>query len=150
MKRSNSFQLLEEHLELMQKASAWLQRSVGQCQTIKPDADLSAEQYDQLEALASRFARVVDLLINKIFRSIDKAELLEVVSLSDTINRAVKRGLITVEQARNMKELRNRIVHEYEVEDLTTILGDILVLSGQLIGAVEKTRCYSERLQSEP
>jgi len=132
----------------LQDASKWLQRSFEQCQPIDVTKPLTAEQYDALENLSSRFARVVDILINKLYRAIDVAELLEAGSLIDTINRAVKRGLLEDNQtARTLKDIRNEIVHEYVVEDLKNLQLEILRYTTILLELVKVALSYIDDKQ---
>ncbi len=86
----------------------------------------------------------MDLLINKVFRALDAAELIEIGSLIDTVNRAESRGLITVEHARVFKELRNRIVHQYELDDLASILSLIQENSKLLLQYVARVYEYAD------
>lgn len=136
---------LSNQLRLLERASIWLQRSLSQCADFNPARGLSDDEFDALEALASRYARVVDLLINKVFRAIDQIEFLEAGSLIDSVNRAEGRKLLQVAEARVLKELRNRIVHEYEVEDLASLLSDIQKNSQALLASCERAVEYSQR-----
>lgn len=138
--------LLQQEMKILEKGSYWLKRSLAQCEKIQENNELSEDDYDALEALASRYARVVDILINKTLRALDSAELMDLGSLIDTVNRAEKRGLLDVDTARTVKELRNRIVHEYELEDLADILADIRTLSGRLLAVIEKLHSYVEAM----
>jgi len=71
-------------------------------------------QLESVEAFSSRFARTVDLLINKVLRSLDRVELLSAGTLIDVVNRAEKRGLATqATDLREMKDVRNLIAHDY-------------------------------------
>lgn len=69
--------------EHCKKASHWLQRSFHNSPE-PPYANLSEEQWDQLEALASRYARFTDLIINRLLRSLDYFEFIEPGSIIDT------------------------------------------------------------------
>lgn len=140
---SLSVENLRHQLRILERARVWLERSLSQCADTDPLRGLSEDEFDALEALASRYARVVDLLINKVFRAIDQVEFLEAGSLIDSVNRAEGRHLLTVTEARLLKELRNRIVHEYEVEDLAALLGDIRLNSQTLLMACTKTAEYT-------
>ena len=67
-----------------------------------------------MEAFSSRFARTVDLLVNKVLRSLDRMELLSPGTLLDVVNRAEKRGFILrAADLREMKDVRNIIAHDY-------------------------------------
>lgn len=135
---------LKACLNQLDHATQWLERSYRQCKSLDATATLTPEQFDQLENLSSRFARVADILINKVYRAIDSVELLEPGSLIDTVNRAAKRRLIdSVEQARTIKDIRNDIVHEYEVEDLQELLGEVMSLAQVLIDLVHRAQQYA-------
>ncbi len=96
-----------------------------QCESINLH-QLSTENHDALEALSSRYGRFADILINKLFRALDWYELLESGSLIDVLNRAEKRGIMTVETGREIKELRNKIVHEYDPAVVSELAEDII------------------------
>lgn len=86
---------------------------------------------------------MVDILINKLYRAIDVAELLEAGSLIDTINRAVKKGLLEDNQtARTLKDIRNEIVHEYVVENLKNLQLEILRYTTILLELVKVALSY--------
>ena len=89
---------------------------------------LSTADYDVLEALSSRYGRFVDILINKLFRAVDQFELMEGGTLIDTLNRAEKRGIVTADTGRELKELRNIIVHEYDPVVVSKLAVDIMAL----------------------
>ncbi|MCK5672906.1 MAG: hypothetical protein KAH95_06005, partial [Spirochaetales bacterium] len=60
-----------------------------------------------------------DLIISKIFRSIDAVELEESGTILDVVNRAEKRGLIDSSiRLSELKDLRNEIVNESETDNL--------------------------------
>lgn len=148
MNRPSSAQHLQHCVVQLHDASKWLLRSYQQCANIDVLQSLTAEQYDALENLSSRFARVVDILINKLYRAIDVAELLEPGSLIDTINRAVKKGLIGNNQiARTLKDIRNDIVHEYVVENLKSLQLEIIHNTNILLELVKTATDYIEEKQ---
>ena len=122
---SSAQHYLEQQLLLAAKAEGWLQHSVQQCQS-RHGQPYSKADYDALEALCSRYGRFVDILINKLFRALDQFELMESGTLIDTIHRAEKRGLIDMDTARELKELRNRIVHEYDPDEIGKMALDII------------------------
>ena len=47
-------------------------------------------------------------------------------TLIDTLNRAEKRGIITADTGRELKELRNLIVHEYDPVVVSKLANDII------------------------
>jgi len=132
--------------EQLQGALKWLNRSYLQCQSISLETKFTDEDFDKLENLTSRFARVTDILIHKMYRAIDVVELKQPGSLIDTINNAEKKQLIdSVDQARTLKDIRNEIAHEYILEDQRLIFSEVLTETKQLLKLSEKAITYSEK-----
>ena len=80
-----------------------------------PDAlePATEKQLESAEAFTGRFARSVDLLVNKVLRALDRVELKPEGTLLDVVNRAEKRGLVErAEELREMKDVRNMIARE--------------------------------------
>jgi len=72
------------------------------------------DELESIEAFCSRFARTVDLVVSKVLRSLDRAELHPEGTLLDVVNRAEKRGLLAhAGDLREMKDVRNIITHDY-------------------------------------
>jgi uncharacterized protein YutE (UPF0331/DUF86 family) len=66
---------------------------------------------------------VVDLLVNKALRALDRYELAGEGTLLDVLHRTEKRGLIDdAEVFRAMKEVRNIIAHDYSGTELKDLL----------------------------
>ncbi len=85
------------------------------------------------------------------FRSIDKVELEEGGTTIDVVNRAEKRGLIeSTDQIREMKDLRNQVVHEYLSEALALLLEDIFKFTPELIQIHKQilTYCHDKYAKS--
>lgn len=147
MTQNDARQYLFEVLGQMKDAISWLERSHKQCIAIGIKEKYTLDEFDKLENLSSRFGRTVDLIVNKVFRSIDKVELEDGGTTIDVVHRAEKRGLITsTDQIREMKDLRNQVVHEYLAEDLAPLLEDILKFTPDLIHIHKEilTYCHSK------
>ena len=87
------------------------QQVAGLPDTLK---DATEKQLESAEAFTGRFARSVDLLVNKVLRSLDRVELKPEGTLLDVVNRAEKRGFLNrSEELREMKDVRNMIAHDY-------------------------------------
>lgn len=83
----------------------------------------SESQLADIEAFTSRYARVVDLLVHRVLRAIDQYELAAPGTLLDVANRAEARGLIeSVDWLRELKDVRNRIAHDYAGKQLPQLL----------------------------
>ena len=115
MKREHVRELLATTLVELAQARRHLDYSFGQIVPLPGNlAGVDEHQLESIEAFASRFARTVDLVVNKVLRSLDRAELLPEGTLLDVVNRAEKRGLIArAADLREMKDVRNIIAHDY-------------------------------------
>ena len=134
--------------EQLQGSLKWLARSLSQCSSIELNGKFTDDDFDKFENLTSRFARVTDLLINKVYRAIDRVELKQPGSLIDTINNAEKKKLIdSVDQARTLKDIRNEIAHEYILEDQRLLFNEVLAQAAELIKLSEKAINYSEQYE---
>ena len=56
--------------------------------------EISSEELERLESLTSRFARLADMLIQRVMRLVDEIELTPSGSVLDRIYRAEKRGWV--------------------------------------------------------
>jgi len=147
MKTPDSAALLRDNVQGLRQAMASLQRSSDQCESIAAKAEFSAAELDAIEVLASRFARTTDLLVNKVLRALDRYEFEPEGSLIDVLNRAEKRGLVeSARLLREMKELRNEIVHEYLSAGLAEPLGDFRRYAPLLLEVAGRTATHVERL----
>jgi uncharacterized protein YutE (UPF0331/DUF86 family) len=146
-KKSAIIQLLAEHVSDIEAATDWLKRTYAQCGDLIRKEVFSVEDFDHIELLTSRFSRVCDMLINKVYRSIDRAELNSPGTLIDVLNRCEKRGIIdSVDQVRELKELRNQIVHEYANEVLPVLFRDLYKQTPRLIDLVERAIRYARQV----
>lgn len=143
---NEDFEILRESLDELNQAKKWLHHSYSICHSLQINMNMEIESFDKLEALTSRFARLVDLIVNKTFRSIDTMELEYGGSLIDVVNRAAKRGIVdSVERVREFKGLQNEIAHEYAKRDLTKIFEKVVRLSPYVLELCEKTEKYCEK-----
>ncbi len=144
MSREKLKKLLCENLELLKKNSLWLERSYHLCKDYQFTSieDLSEEQLTNLEALSSRFGRTIDLLIYKVLRNLDIYELESIDNKLDIVVRAEKRGFVdNFEILIEMKDLRNRLVHEYII-DISDVFTQVLKYSPDLLDVVKKVENY--------
>jgi hypothetical protein len=122
-----ALEVLDVNLKGLSSSLAWLNRSYERCIAIGIKAEYAEDEFDQFENLTSRYSRTVDLLINKVLRSIDTVEFYDGGSIIDAANRAEKRGIIdSVSALRDIKDLRNEIAHEYASDDLKQLFNAVL------------------------
>lgn len=105
---------------------------------------ISLEQAEILEALTSRFARLADILVQKLFRAIDVLELTDEGSLIDRFNRMEKRGIVTnAQELIEIRKLRNRIAHDYALEDLIPLYKSVFPQCEMLFNVVDAIADYA-------
>lgn len=136
-------QLLAEQIEALISAAEILRSSHEKCHSIGIRPGLDNEQMESFEALTARFARLSDMIIQQILRSIDVLDLEDTGTVRDRINRAEKKGLIgSAEDFVQIRMLRNEIAHEYKTETILEIFERVLMLTPALLQAVEIIRHY--------
>jgi len=138
--------LLRENLAALNLSAGWVERSYNQTSAIKPKVTYTPEEYDKLENLASRYARTTDMLVNKVLRSIDIVEFEDIGTIIDIMNRAEKRGIVlSAELLRTIKDLRNNIVHEYKIAEITRFFDDIQKHTPILLDIIKNVNVYCEK-----
>lgn len=146
MTQNDYIQNLATDLDLLEKSLSWLQRSYDICHGFGARDEYSADEFDAIEALTSRYARTSDILIQKIFRSIDKVELEDRGTMLDVVNRADKRGLFeSIDEIRAIRDLRNKIAHEYSKEDLERLFGDVMRFTPRVHAIADSVFAYCNR-----
>ncbi len=139
-------ELLQEELSGLQQAAGHLAYSLERCRHLILQENLPPDQLERLESLTSRFARLADLLIQRIFRLIDDIELSNSGSLLDRIYRAEKRGWANALDLIKIRELRNLIAHEYASDKMHEIYATVAALSPLLLTVVPHVTTYARSL----
>lgn len=148
MSSKDTIENLFEVLQELDNADYWLKRSWEKCKQIEPGRELSEQEYDDLEAFTSRFARSSDLLLQKVFRAIDAVELERSGTLLDAANRAEKRNIIeSVDDIRRIREVRNEISHEYLTNNLTGLFEEVRQLTPLLRTMILNAKEYCKRYE---
>lgn len=136
--------LLQQELLGLQHAARHLGYSVERCHDVIGQQNPSPEQLERMEALASRFARLADLLIQRMFRLIDDIELIGAGSLLDRIYRAEKRGFANADELIKIRELRNLIAHEYAADKMPELYATVMAMSPALLAIVPRVTAYTD------
>ncbi|MDP1659476.1 MAG: hypothetical protein Q8L73_09035 [Methylotenera sp.] len=136
-------ELLQEELIGLQLTANHLQYSLERCLHLIGKKELPPDQLERLESLSSRFSRLSDLLIQRIFRLIDDIELTGSGTILDRIYRAEKRNWADASAMIKIRELRNLIAHEYANEKMPEIYSAVTTLSPVLLAAVPKVIDYA-------
>ena len=136
---------LAEQLDAARRAGDALQASLDRLAGDLPlPEELTQDQQVELEALTARFARLADILLQKVFRAIDAAELEDEGSLIDRLNRAEKRGLVdSAADWRQIRELRNQVAHEYVLADLRELFDAALKHAPTLLETLERCQAHA-------
>jgi len=114
-------EILKENLNALNKSMSWLSYSYSICKEIGIKDDFSAQELTEFESLTARFARTIDLFINKSLRSLYKVELEDSGTVIDLLNKAEKREIIeSAEIWKKIKELRNSIAHDYDIDNFAS------------------------------
>jgi hypothetical protein len=138
---------LQELSVSLEKQLFWLDYSYQQVKALSSPESFSIEQFNQFENLCSRYARTIDFLVRKVFRCIDDVEFENQGTLIDVVNHAHKRGLFKdIEFIRQVKDIRNEIVHEYLDEALQSVFSDVVKTAPELIAIGRNTLAYVEKV----
>ncbi len=142
----NEKKLLMKELKALNHASDVLSETFLKCQSIGLKKEYSFLELIHLEALTSRFARLSDLLIRKIFRLINQLDYEPQETVRDSINRAEKLGIIeSAEIFSKIRETRNAIAHEYLLEDLSEIYKSVFLNTPKILDTVSRVKKYCQK-----
>ena len=138
--------ILRENISLLNLSADWVRHSYEQTSTIEQKAEYTTEEFDKLENLTSRYARTTDMLVNKVLRSIDTVESEDIGTIIDIMNRAEKRGIVSSsELLHTIKDLRNNIVHEYKIAEVSKFFTDVQKYTPLLLEIIQKVNIYCMR-----
>ena len=144
--KAKQLNLLKEQLILLDKSQTVLMYSYQRCVEIKDKPQFNEQDLERFESLTGRFARLADLLIQKMLRLIDSLDLDDQGTVRDRINRAEKKGLIiSAEQFILIRELRNTIAHEYDPIASEQVFLLVLEFCPLLFDAVTRLKHYAEK-----
>ena len=150
MKGKNHLEILKENTDALMDALSWLNRSFEICKSYTDFSNLDPEAMDAFEGLTSRFARTADVLFNKLFRSIVYISEGESRTWLDVLFLMEKYGVIgNAEDARLIRELRNDIVHEYMLTDITVLFKEVMSQCPVLLQFAFNAIRESEKLQAK-
>lgn len=140
--------LLKKELLILNDAAQILKRSYEICEKIGIKTSYPIEELDHLEALTSRFARLSDILTQKLLRLIDQLDLETNGTIRDRLNRAEKKGLISsADIFGKIRLLRNDIAHEYMPEAIHAIYEQVMKWVPDLLDAVFRVKKYAHKFQ---
>lgn len=138
--------LLQQELPNIVLAAQHLGYSLERCAGFDAWHEPTPEQLERLESMSARFARLSDILIQRIFRLIDDIELVGSSTVLDRIYRAEKRGWAQADQLIKIRELRNLIAHEYATDAMPEIYAAVMTLSPSLLDTAHQIENYTNNL----
>lgn len=137
--------MLREQLTLLQAAAQVLEESRGRVASLanRLGGELTVGERESCEALTSRFARLDDFLVQRVFRTLDQIELIDEGTPLDRLQRAEARGLISsAERWRELRMLRNAIALDYLIESADRVLGESLAAAPELLDTTDRILRY--------
>ncbi len=141
-----TLQYLKENFAQADEAANHLATSIERCESFILNKDFTEDQLIELEALTGRFARVSDLLIQKTFKTLDQLDGTTPGTVRDRLLLAEKKGLInSADEFIYIRDIRNRIAHEYEADALKDIFLFAFKNSRLLIDALKTAKEYSKK-----
>lgn len=134
---------LKEYMDILDKALDTFNHSYKNCKEIGIKKNYTYEELDKFESLTSRFARISDIVTQKILKNIFLLLREDAKTFIDKVNLAEKLEIIPgAEQLKVIRDLRNEITHEYCMDDITEIFKNVLEYSDALLETVEKVKIY--------
>jgi hypothetical protein len=138
---------LKNRLDTLKLSIEWLKRSYEQCGAIGIKEIYTKDEFDKFENLTSRYART---LVNQVMRGLDAVELLNYGTIIDMLNRAEKRGIVpTADILRDLKDLRNEIAHEYQIDNIEQFFDLVLTSTPILLSIIDNTFDYARQYTSD-
>lgn len=140
MSIKNTIKLLNKNSELLKKSLIDFEKSINKCKTINLEENLTFEEQESLDALASKFARISDIFTQKIIKSVAIIYRENCNTFIDRINFAEKIGLIPDASVLiEIRDLRNDIAHEYIDENLILLYKKLIELSQKLLIIIDNS-----------
>jgi nucleotidyltransferase substrate binding protein (TIGR01987 family) len=114
--------LLQDALEKARKAARLYLHSARKVAAFDPQRQYGPDDLEPYDALVSRFERVVEVAL-KFFRTVERFETADTAStVRDCLGLMCKVGILDdVEVWMQMREVRNRIAHDYVPEKIKSI-----------------------------
>lgn len=138
-------ELLRQNLSSLEQAAQRLSYSLDRCRGIGMKSEYSLPELDAFEALTARFARLADMLVQKLFRLIDQIDLEDTGTVRDRIHRAEKKGLVASAAAFvEARLLRNVIAHEYRPDAVTALFRQVVDMTPVLLDTAERVKRRSQ------
>jgi uncharacterized protein YutE (UPF0331/DUF86 family) len=148
MPASKTLKLLEENLQQAREAAGHLSVSADRCKDFALLPPFSEEKLIELEALTSRFSRLSYILIQKVFKTIERLDGDTPGTVRDRILQAEKKGIISsADTFIEIRDMRNTIAHDYDNLNFNEVVAFVTKSISVLLQAVETSTTYSKKYQ---
>ncbi len=144
MKNRDQTELTQFALQKMRHAVALVEASLLKLDSYDENHAYDADESEPYDALSDRFVRAVEVCL-KFFRSYERYQFAEESgTLRDRLNRMEKLGLVSsVEIWFKMRDVQNRIVHDYLPHEIKSMYDDIMEPFGrELIACARKEETF--------
>ncbi len=137
-------------IALAEAAADALRYSFEQRPLVQDTRQYTPLDWERLDALTVRFARLADVLTQRVWRVLDLVEFEPpAATFLDRVARAEKRDLIGSALAwKEIRELRNEIVHEYVTASLMLLLANVIRHTPELLQATSRLARYKKTFQT--
>jgi hypothetical protein len=125
--KNEVFRYFNENVAYLKKSLRQLDASYQKCSAIGVKSDYNDEELESYESLTARYARSTDILTQKLIRALLRALHEFPQTIIDTANILERFGLVKdADEFIMLRELRNKIAHEYVDENLYEIFEQVL------------------------
>jgi hypothetical protein len=134
---------LEKEWLLLKQSNETLELSFRKCKAIGIKDQYSFEEQESFDSLTSKFSRTSDILIQKVLRTVWSLMHEPAVPFIDLANGCEKSAIISsADELIEIRDLRNRIAHEYIPEVLRDMLPEIFEETQILIVIISLTETF--------
>ena len=120
-----------------------LQRSMEKCQPLLSKNNWSFSESESIDSLIVKFARISDILTQKILTSIVILSLEDFDGFIDKVNICEKlKVIISAEDMKEIRELRNKVNHEYVSDMIAQIFHHVMQYTPILLNNITQTKQY--------
>ncbi len=134
---------LQQDWNAITKSVVSLEMSLDKCKKFGLKDEYTFEELESFDSLTSKFSRTSDILTQKTLRTIMMLLRESPQTFIDRVNLAEKLEIISSsESLKQIRDLRNQIVHEYLIDQLVVLYSDILEYSEKLISIIKKVNLF--------
>ena len=135
--------LLIANLELLKKSVDYLDYSFNNCKVVGIKSDYTMLELNEFEALSGRFSRSSDILTQKVLKTLFIYLQEDAIFFIDRCNLAEKMELVkSADDLFNIRQLRNKISHEYSHAEISGIFEPLLEYSEILLTIIHNVEKY--------